>query len=95
MTYQVNSYIYFCKNIMNYLYEVPGWNGWVILLIVTFALIAFNELGRTTKWGGILLFLIVPIFLTVFVWLPLPGYASSVPCQALCPAHGAEKNQSE
>ncbi len=38
------------------------------MLIVTFALIAFNELGRTTKWGGILLFLIVPIFLTVFVW---------------------------
>jgi len=53
---------------MNYLYEVPGWNGWVILLIVTFALIAFNEFGRTTKWGGILLFLIVPIILTVFVW---------------------------
>ena len=53
---------------MNYLYEVPGWNGWIILVIVTFALIAFNELGRTTKWGGILLFLIVPIFLTVFVW---------------------------
>lgn len=53
---------------MNYLYEVPGWNGWVILLIVTFALIAFNEFGRTTKWGGILLFIVVPIILTVFVW---------------------------
>lgn len=53
---------------MNYLYEVPGWNGWVILLIVTFTLIAFNEFGRTTKWGGILLFIIVPIILTIFVW---------------------------
>ena len=53
---------------MNYLYEVPGWNGWVILLIVTFALIAFNEFGRTTKWGGILLFIVVPIILTVSVW---------------------------
>jgi hypothetical protein len=53
---------------MNYLYEVPGWNGWVILLIVTFGLIAFNEFGRTTKWGGILLFIVVPIILTVSVW---------------------------
>jgi hypothetical protein len=47
---------------------VPGWNGWVILLIVTFGLIAFNEFGRTTKWGGILLFIVVPIILTVSVW---------------------------
>ncbi len=53
---------------MNYLYEVPGWNGWVILLIVTFGLIALNEFGRTTKWGGILLFIIVPVILTVYVW---------------------------
>ena len=53
---------------MNYLYEVPGWNGWVILLIVVFALIALNEFGRTTKWGGILLFLIVPVILTIFIW---------------------------
>jgi len=38
------------------------------LLIVTFGLIAFNEFGRTTKWGGILLFIVVPIILTVSVW---------------------------
>ena len=30
---------YKTKYVMNYLYEVPGWNRWVILLIVTFALI--------------------------------------------------------
>lgn len=53
---------------MNYLYEVPSWEGWVILLIVTFTLIAFNEFGRTTKWGGVLLFIVVPIVLTIFVW---------------------------
>lgn len=53
---------------MNYLYEVPGWDGWVILLIVTFGLIAFNEFGRTTRWGGILLFIIVPLILTIAVW---------------------------
>ena len=38
------------------------------MLIVTFGLIAFNEFGRTTKWGGILLFIVVPIILTVSVW---------------------------
>ncbi|PKG41529.1 DUF5692 family protein [Psychroflexus sp. MES1-P1E] len=53
---------------MSYLYEVPGLNAWAIMLFVILTLIAFNEFGRTTKWGGILLFLIVPIILTIFVW---------------------------
>jgi len=50
------------------LYEVPGITGWAIMLFVLFALMAFNELGRTTKWGGIALFLVVPVVLTIFVW---------------------------
>lgn len=50
------------------LYAVPGLSGWAIMLCVLFALMAFNELGRTTRWGGIVLFLIVPIILTIFVW---------------------------
>ncbi len=53
---------------MNYLYEVSDWRGWAILVVVTFTLIAFNEFGRTTKWGGIFLFIVVPTFLTIFVW---------------------------
>ena len=53
---------------MGLLYNVPDTSGWAIFTIVLFALIAFNEFGRTTKWGGILLFLIVPIVLTIFVW---------------------------
>jgi hypothetical protein len=53
---------------MSYLYEIPGLTAWAIMLFVTFTLIAFNEFGRTTKWGGILLFLILPIILTIFVW---------------------------
>jgi len=53
---------------MGLFYEVPGLTGWAILAMVLFALMAFNELGRTTKWGGIVLFLIVPIGLTIFVW---------------------------
>lgn len=50
------------------LYDVPGVYGWAIMLFVLFALMAFNELGRTTKGGGIILFLIVPVVLTIFVW---------------------------
>lgn len=53
---------------MSYLYEIPGLHSWAIMLFVTFTLIAFNEFGRTTKWGGLLLFLIVPTVLTIFVW---------------------------
>jgi hypothetical protein len=50
------------------LYEVTSFNGWAIWLFVLFALIAFNELGRSTRWAGLLLFLIVPVILTIFVW---------------------------
>jgi hypothetical protein len=53
---------------MGFLYEVPTHAGWAILLLVLFALMAFNELGRTTKWGGLVLFLFIPIVLTIFVW---------------------------
>ncbi|MBF9016023.1 MULTISPECIES: DUF5692 family protein [unclassified Oceanispirochaeta] len=50
------------------LYDVPGIENWAIMLFVLFALMAFNELGRTTKWGGIALFFVVPVVLTIFVW---------------------------
>ncbi|MCG8697047.1 MAG: DUF5692 family protein [Bacteroidales bacterium] len=50
------------------LYEVPGLEGWLIMIAVLFGLMAFNELSRTTRWGGIVLFLVLPILLTIFVW---------------------------
>jgi len=50
------------------LYEVPDMKTWAIMAFVLVALMAFNEFGRATKWGGILLFMIVPIILTIFVW---------------------------
>ncbi len=53
---------------MSYLYEISDWSGWAILVAVTFTLIAFNEFGRTTKWGGIFLFIVLPTFLTIYVW---------------------------
>jgi len=53
---------------MGILYEATSLNGWVIFAVVLFALMAFNEFGRSTKWGGLALFLIIPIGLTLFVW---------------------------
>ncbi|WP_335871228.1 DUF5692 family protein [Bacillus sp. 2205SS5-2] len=53
---------------MGLLYESTDLIGWGIWFFVLLGLIAFNEFSRTTKWGGILLFLIIPIVLTIFVW---------------------------
>lgn len=53
---------------MQILYNVPDMKTWAVMAFVLLALMAFNELGRVTKWGGILLFVVVPAVLTVFVW---------------------------
>lgn len=53
---------------MGYLYEVTSFSGWGIWLFIVFALMAFNEFARSTRWGGLSLFLILPIVLTIFIW---------------------------
>lgn len=53
---------------MGFFYNVPGLEGWAIGLGVLIALMALNEFGRTTLWGGLLLFLVTPIVMTIFVW---------------------------
>jgi len=53
---------------MGLLYQATSFTGWAIWLFILFALMAFNELGRSTKWGGLFLFLVVPLALTIFVW---------------------------
>jgi hypothetical protein len=53
---------------MGILYEVVDPMTWAIWLFVLFAIMAFNELGRTSLWAGITLFAVVPIVLTIFVW---------------------------
>jgi len=53
---------------MGILYEQVGMETWAVWLFVLFAIMAFNEFGRSTKWGGIALFIVVPIVLTFFVW---------------------------
>lgn len=53
---------------MNFFYEIPSLEVLAIALFVLVVLMALNEFSRTTLWGGILLFVIVPIALTIFVW---------------------------
>lgn len=53
---------------MGILYQASDLKVWAIWLFVVFALMAFNELGRTSAWGGVALFIVAPIALTVFVW---------------------------
>mgnify|MGYP000140476806 FL=1 len=53
---------------MGILYQASDLKVWASWLFVVFALMAFNELGRTSAWGGVALFLVAPIALPVFVW---------------------------
>ena len=53
---------------MGILYQQIGLKELGVCLFILFALMAFNEFGRSTKWGGITLFIIVPLLLTIFVW---------------------------
>lgn len=53
---------------MGILYQSTSLSIWGIWIFILFALMAFNEFGRSTKWGGIVLFFIVPLILTIFVW---------------------------
>ena len=54
---------------MGLLYTAGDMSYWAIWLFILFALMAFNELGRSKPWAGITLFGIVPLVLTIFVWL--------------------------
>ncbi|NQZ40284.1 MAG: hypothetical protein HRT96_09415 [Moritella sp.] len=53
---------------MGFLYNMPNIEGWGIAIAVLFTLMAFNELARTTRWGGIAMFVLLPVVLTIFVW---------------------------
>ena len=53
---------------MGLLYMAGDMSYWAIWLFILFALMAFNELGRSKPWAGITLFGIVPLLLTIFVW---------------------------
>ncbi|SFC50180.1 DUF5692 family protein [Clostridium uliginosum] len=51
-----------------FFFESQPFSNWLMLLFVFLMLIVLNELGRRFKWGGLLLFIILPLFLTFVVW---------------------------
>ena len=53
---------------MGILYQASDPLVWAIWLFVVFALMAFNEFSRTSVWGGVALFIVAPIVMSIFVW---------------------------
>jgi hypothetical protein len=53
---------------MGILYQAEDMTYWAIWLFVLFALMAFNEFSRTSKWAGITMFIVLPVALTIFIW---------------------------
>lgn len=51
-----------------FLFESQPISNWLMLFLVFISLIVLNEIGRRYKWGGIGLFFILPIVLTIFIW---------------------------
>lgn len=51
-----------------FFFESQPLTNWLMWLIVFFVLIGLNELGRRSKWGGVLFFILLPIILTFAVW---------------------------
>ena len=51
-----------------FFFEAQPLSNWLMWLVVFIALIAINEIGRRYKIGGIILFMVLPIILTIFVW---------------------------
>ena len=51
-----------------FFFETQPLSNWLMLLVVFAVLIVLNEVGRRYKAGGILLFMVLPLILTIFVW---------------------------
>lgn len=53
---------------MGLLYESAPLVTWGVWIFIVFALMAFNELARQSKWASFALFVAVPVILTIVVW---------------------------
>lgn len=60
-----------------FLFESFGWQQGLMWFVVLAALIGLNEVTRRWKWGGIGIFIVLPIVLTIFVWPNTAGAGSS------------------
>jgi Family of unknown function (DUF5692) len=60
-----------------FLFESIPWYSALMWVAVVALLMLFNELGRSSRWAGLALFLVLPIALTIFVWPSTAGGDSS------------------
>lgn len=60
-----------------FLFDTIPWYSALMFLVVLAGLMLINELARMNKWVALLLFLVVPIVLTVAVWPTTAGEGSS------------------
>ena len=61
-----------------YLFESLPWYTMLMGLAVLAGLLLINELTRANKWIALGIFLVLPIFLTFFVWPKTAGPETSV-----------------
>ncbi|HEY3437228.1 MAG TPA: DUF5692 family protein [Actinotalea sp.] len=60
-----------------FLYETIPWQSALMWVAVVAALMLLNEIARASRWAGLVLFVAVPLALTVFVWPTTAGSGSS------------------
>ncbi|WEG74254.1 DUF5692 family protein [Vagococcus intermedius] len=60
-----------------FFYEHIPWQSAIMWLVVLGALIGLNEISRLNKWIALIMFTLVPIVLTLFVWPTTAGAGSS------------------
>ena len=51
-----------------FLYQALPWYDVLMWIAVFLGLMLLNEIGRANKWTGILMFLVLPLVLTIVVW---------------------------
>ncbi|WP_026460801.1 DUF5692 family protein [Schaalia suimastitidis] len=60
-----------------FLFAPIPWYSWVAWCVVLAALIGLNELSRRSRVAGWVIFIVLPIILTIFVWPTTAGGGSS------------------
>ncbi|MEA5021181.1 MAG: DUF5692 family protein [Gordonibacter sp.] len=62
-----------------FFFEAVPWTAWAMAIGVLILLMVLNEVGRINKWTGIVMWVIIPIILTIFVWPQTSGFDKGVP----------------
>lgn len=61
-----------------FFFEAVPWTSWAMAIGVLIGLMVLNEIGRRNKWTGLVMWIIIPIILTIFVWPKTSAFGSGV-----------------